>query len=392
MTVTINYSIEETQLDDLITAGYTTLKLYYASSPDGAFADSGASPSPALLATSNTTGSPHNFTFTYAGGNNAMWFKVVAYDGVSATSPLVDADMFHGGGGTTLQRLRQLTGKLMNGLYTGVTTSAGSTTSAICSHPRFTRRRDDYFGGGGTGEDGWLFNNLTNGDWTEVTDFVGSTGTFTLAPAITTVASGDSFEVMMRWTPEEYRDAINWAIINLFPLLSKPIIDTSIETADNVWRYQIPNNIRILNKVEIGTIGDNNTTTTLTKKWMPWRSIPYDAIDDGLSRYIEFKREPPYDDDIGGYVLRLTGTTALAQLYNDTDYVEVIEPQIELIMYLAAHRLYALLPNTGASSDIDRWKDQSNYYMALYNEYKKKFPVRRKSKKMWGKDAKWAFR
>ena len=391
MSVTVNYNIEETRLDELIAAGYTTLKLYYASSPDGAFADSGATHTPALLATSNTSGPPHGFTFIYSGGNPAMWFKVVAYDGAS-TSSLTDADMFHGGGGTTLQRLRQLTGKLMNSLYTGTTTSAGSTTSAVCSHPRFTRRRDDYFGGGGSGEDGWLFNDLTNGDWSEVSDFVGSTGTFTLSPAKTSVDSGASFEVMNRWTPEDFRDAINWAIVNTYPVLSKPIIDTSIQTADNTWRYQIPNNIRILNKVEIGTVGINDTETSMAKKWMPWRSVGYTPIDDGLARYIEFKREPPFSDDIGGYVLRLTGTTNLAQLYNDTDYVEIIEPQIELIIYMAAHRLYALLPNNGASSDIDRWKDQSNYYMALYNEFKKNFGSRRKSKKWWQHDAKWVIR
>lgn len=390
MSVTVNYSLEETQLQDLIDSGYTTLALYYASSPDGQFQSAAVTPSPATLAAAKTAGEPYNFTFTYTNGNPALWFKVVASDG-SNTTGLNDAETFHGGGGTTLQRIRQMTGKLMHGLYTGTTTSNGSTTTAICAHPRFTRRRDNYFGDTTTGTDGWLFHNLSTGEWTEITGFTASTGTFTLSPAIASVGNGVNFEIMSRWTPEEYRDAINWAIVNTYPTLSKPVIDTSIVTEKNKFRYQVPNNIRILNNVELGTM-DNDSETSLTSKWHPWRKMPYTPYDDGLNRYLEFKREPPFDEEVGGYVLRLTGTAALSQLYSDTDYVEVVEPQVELIIYMAAHRLYSLLPNDAASSDIDRWSAQSQYYLALYNEFKKSFGARRKPKTMWQQDARWVIR
>lgn len=383
MSVTVNFSADELDLDTWIADGWTTLKLYSASSPDGSFTDTGLSPTPTLLSTANTAGPPHDFTFAYSGGNAAMWFKVVLYNGATTTN-LNDASAFHGGGGTTLQVIRQRIGKLTHNMQIGATTSAGGVggNTAICTTANFTRFRDDYFGGG-TGVDGWFFNNLGTNTWTVVSDWTQSTGTFTFSPVFAAqVGSAVSFEVSNRWTPDEYRDAINWAIVSSYPVLSKPIVDTSIVTVDNIMTYSIPNNIRILNKIEIETDRD----TIDNAAGMPWRQVTYGEIDDGLSRSVEFKHELS-----SGRRLRFTGTTMLNQLYNDSDYVEVIDPQVDLIVYLAAHRLYAMLANTDTGSDIDRVQQQATYYMTLYNEGKTKHSSRRKSKKIWSSGSQWNY-
>lgn len=386
MAITVTYPMDEIQLNTLIDDGWTTLKLYYSNTPEGPYSDSGATPSPATLALILTADEPFSASFPFPTGNGAQWFKVLAYDG-SDVSSINDSPAFHGGGGTTLSVIRQRVGKLTHTMHIGTTTSAGNVggTTAIANTAKFTRFRDDYFGGG-TGVDGWFFNNLDAGEWTVVSDWVQSTGTFTLSPAMSAqVGSGVDFEVMARWTPDEYRDAINWAIVNCYPTLSKPIVDTGTITEEDLYSYTVPFNIRILNKIEIES-GDDLTSTDARTRGMPWRRIAYDLIDDGLERKVEFKREL-----IEARRLRFTGTTMLNQLYNDSDYVEVIDPQVDLIVYLAAHRLYAMLANTDASSDVDRHQQQANYYLNLYEQYKKTRATRRKSKMNWSHDARWSY-
>lgn len=385
MGITINHSLDELQLLDLQDQGYTTLSLYYSNTPEGPYLDSSVTPDPATLAAAVTAGLPYQFSFSFSSGNASQWFKVVASDG-SSISDLRDSQPFHGGGGTSLQVIRQRIGKLTNTMYVGTTTSNGAAdgSTAIANYAKFTRWRDDYFGGG-TGIDGWIFNLPDDEEWTVVSDWTQSSGTFGLTPSATgQILSGTSFEVMNRWSPDEYRDAINWAIVNCYPILSKPVIETSVLTEEDIFSYAIPNSIKILNKVEIER---NNTDTTITDsrtRGHPWRQIAYYPVDDSLNRSIEFKRE--LDD---GRRIRLTGTTTLSQLYYDSDFVEIVDPHVDLIVFYAAYRLYTLLTNTDAASDVDRARAQAEIYLRMYEEAKRTKATRRKSKKIWSHDPMW---
>lgn len=384
MGITITHDLDEIQITQLIDDGYTTLKLYKSDTPDGNFTDSGVTPSPSTLAAAVTAEEPFTFTFSYSGGNPSQWFKIVAYDGV-VTSSLLDSEAFSGGGGTTLTTMRQRLGRLMNVMLISTTTSAGNGggTTAIANRALFARYRDDYFGGV-TDSEGWYFHNVDTSEWTLISDWVQSTRTFTLSPALSAqVGSGANIEVMARWTPDDYRSAINWAIVNTFPTLCKIVTDTSILTEEDIFSYQVPNNIKVINKVEIETDINMDSTDGRTRG-MPWREIPFTEIDEGLTRKLEFKRE--LDD---GRRLRVTGTAMLSQLYNDDDYTEAIDPQVDLILYLAAHRLYAELANNSPSTDIDRYRDQANYYMAIYNENKGRRATRKRTKRFWSHDQIW---
>lgn len=375
----------------LIDQGYTSLALYFSNTPEGPYEDSGVTSDPATLAALVLAGEPYLSTFAYASGNASQWFKVLAKDGAT-TSSLNDALAFHGGGGTNLERIRRKIGKLIKCVEIGTTTSNGVSdgSTAICQQPTFTRRRDSYFGGSGFGEDGHIFYRNDTDEWTEIVGWDQSTGQFQFNPAFSTQVMQDtSFEVYSRFTPDEIRDDINWAITNTFPTLSRPVVDLSIVTEDNVWQYDIPNNIKILNNVEVES-KINNDETNHNSKGHPWRAVPYEDWIDGLSRKIEFLREPPFEDNFGGYRLRLTGTTLLNYLYYDSDYVEVIEPQVELICYLAAYKLYLDLTNTSSSNDKDLYKEQAAAYLSLYEQFKKTMGTRRRSRRNWSRDSKWS--
>lgn len=385
MAITIQHALDELQLLDLQDQGYTTLALYYSNSPEGPYTDTAVTPDPATLAAAVVATTPYIFEFAYGSGNASQWFKVVASDG-AAISALTDSQAFHGGGGTNLETIRQKIGKITNTMHIGTTTANGNVggTTAYADYAKFRRYRDDYFGGA-TGADGWIWNNLSTDTWSIVSDWEQATGLFTFSPAFAAqVSSGTSFEVMTRWTPDEYRDAINWAITNAYPVLSKPVIDTGTLSQEDIFEYPIPNSMKILNKVEIESTSFSDSTDTRTRG-LPWRSIPYEELDDGLNRKIAFKRE--LDD---GRRLRLTGTTMLSQVYNDTDFVEIVDPQVDIIVYLAAHRLYTLLVNSDASSDIQRYTQQAAYFMSMYESAKRVKATRRKPKTIWGHDARWA--
>lgn len=386
MAIQLSVPVDEFQLNNWVSDGYTHLRLYYSNTPEGPYSYSSIVGSPSTFADAITAGTPYIFTFSYPSGNAGQWFKVVASTAGGTLSSLSDSQAFHGGGGTTLQAIREKIGRLTGTMHLGTTTSSGSGggSTAICTSSNFVRFRDDYFGGT-SGVDGWYFYWVENANWTVISDWVQSTGTFTFSPVFSAqVTSGSTFEVMTRWTPDEYRDAINWAIANVYPLLSKPIIDTNTLTEQDIFVYPVPSSIRILNGVEIES--DTNQDSTDSRTYgQPWRKIAFENIDDGLLRNIEFKREL-----IAGRRLRFTGTTMLSLLYNDSDYTEVLDPQVDLIVYLAAHRLYYMLCNLDASSDIDRYKAQGDYYLSLYTDNKQRHGSRRRPKTIWSHDARWA--
>lgn len=384
MAIIVNYDLDELDLNNMQNGGFTTIKLYVSNSPDGVFLDTSVSPSPATLADAVTAGLPYAFTFTCPNQNPSQWFKVVAYDG-STTSSLSDAKSFHGGGGTNLKAIRQRLGKATRLMLTGTTTSDGDPdgSTAICENRSFKRFRDNYFGGI-TGTSGWILHRLTDNTWSEISGWVQSTGTFTFVSEFDSQVEQDElFEIWAMFTPDEVRDAINWAVVNSYPTLSVPIIDTSLLTEEDRFTYTIPNNIRILNKVEIESDSFTDSEDQFSRG-QPWRLVPYDVLDDGLTRQIEFKIENRENAR-----LRITGTAMLTQMSLDTDYTEAIDPQIDVIVNYAAFRLYQLLQNDDSSTDVLRWKDRSSFFADEFEKLKRRAGNRRKPKMMWQQPAKW---
>lgn len=384
MSVTLAFSLDELELDDLITDGYTKLLLYVSNTPDGTFTNTSVEANQ-TLAVANTAGAPHDFTFSYAGGNAAQWFKVIAWDGSSTYSNVNDSDTFHGGGGTTLLRVRQLVGKQLRCMKIGTTSSAGAGdgTTAIVNTAEFLRFPDDFFGGK-PNAGGWLFHNVDSGEWTEVSDWDQSTGTFTFSPALSAqVGSGVDFELTHRWTPDELKEYINKAINMAYPKLSKSIIDRSLLTVDDQYEYPIPSNIRDISRLEIETLANSSSTSQLTRG-QPWKEMPYELLYNGMDRSIQFKRN--LDDDRR---MRIHGSMLLEQLSGDTSYVEVTEPDVYYLVYLACHFAWAALVNDNATTDVSRYKEQATYNMTLAREFGDSMRTRRKPGRMWSRESQW---
>lgn len=323
-----------------------------------------------------SSGEDYVATFEYAAGNPSQWFKVLAYNG-SDYSALSDSAPFHGGGGTTLAHLRQQLGREMRDLRTGTLTSGTNTTTAVFSNIDVTRFQDSYF-------NNWFIHNTTRGAWSQITSWTKSTATAVLSPAIADQATGDTVELTRRFTPLEYREALNHAIAACYPILNRTIVNTSLQTALNTYQFAVPQDIKSVSSVEIESSAFASSTTDVTRGH-PWTDVPFRIIRNGLRQTIEL--ESPL---VANRRLRVIGTGPLSQLYNDSDYVEEIDPQLDILIFAAARYLYASLTNDSATSDIDRYRQLADYYMSKYMEKRGAYGQSRPAKRMWSPETRSA--
>lgn len=385
MGVTFTRTFDELELQNLIDLGFTTVKLYVSNGPEGPYTDTSATVNPSTLAALEATNNPpYNMTFVYAAGNYSQWFKFIPEGpGVSWDSSL--SAPFHGGGGINLLTIRQRIGKTSKNMITGTTTSAGNVggTTAICTSAKIKRFANDYFGGTPNTQ-GWFFLNLSTQVWDEISDWDASTGTFTFKTGLgAQVGSGVNFELWRMWTPDEVRDAINWAIVDSYPALNKPIIDYGFITEENKFQMYVPNDMLTIYKVEKET--DNfPESMDFATRGHPWEPIPFIEIFDSLTRILEFKRSMDGDQRI-----RVTGSGILSRMFSDTDFTEVREPQVELIVFKAISYLFFLMANEATSTDVDRWRDQYQFYKNQYDTRVKEVPVRRPAKSMFAQETIW---
>lgn len=370
MSVTVTAPIDPLLITQLIADGYTTLTLWYANTPDGTYANTAAAPAPTTLALMSST-EVYSATFTYSAGNSAQWFKVRPYNG-SSYADISESSPFHGGGGTTLAVLRQKLGSEMRDIRLGTLTTGTSTSSAVCASTDIFRFASNYF-------NGKILNNTTRSLWSSITTSTkgASDTTFAISPSIAAQASGDAIEISTRFTPTEYRDAINWGIHASWPILVKNIVNTSILTVNQQYQYDVPQDIKNVHLVEIES-QLNQTSTDQGVRGFPWTEVPHRLIPDGLRKKLEFERW--FVPDLR---FRITGTGPLSQLYSDSDFVEVIEPQTDLILYYAAFRLYSSLTNDAASSDVERYAELAKHYWGLADTLKAAFFQARPAKRGW---------
>lgn len=370
MTATLPVALDELLIEALIDDGFTTLTLWVSDEQAGPYTVTAATVSPTTLALMSST-NVFKATFTYSAGTAAQWFRVVPYTG-SAYAPLSNSAPFHGGGGTTLTALRRKLGRLIRDLKVGTLTTGTNTTSAVFSAADFHRFANDYF-------NNWILNNTTRALWSPITAWVkgASTSTATVAPAITAQVSGDTAELTRRFTPDEYREALNWAITASYPVISKTIENTALLTASNIYRFAVPNDIKRVSSVEIESQSYQTSEVEETRGF-PWKDIPFDIRRDGMRQYIEL--DSFYTP---GLRLRVRGVGPLSQVYDETNYVEEIDPQVDYICYLAAFYLFRSLGHESAATDIDRFQGLAKHYQQLAESMKGEYGEGRPAIRMW---------
>lgn len=363
MTAIIDYHIDEVELATILASAdsWTHLKLYYANTPDMTPADTGVS-----VALDSLT---YEYELEYTSGNKSQWFRVVLYNGVT-TSSLVEAPWIHGQGGTNLTTLRRRVGEVTGDLIAESTTGAGAVdgSTVVCNDPEVTRFEDGHF-------IGWYVYLPDTGDWSQVSNSVGQT--LTVSPAFSAqVADATNFELMKRWTPKQYRDAINRAIINAYPQLSRSIISTALRTVADTYVYTQPADMISLSSVEVET--DEDLAVGTADRGYPWRQVPFERLHNGIQRQFELRAPLPEDRR-----LRLMGQGLFNQVYADSDWVEVGFPEAEIIVYGAAHHLFQLLITTSAATDRDFYKEMAGMFLAMQKEYSGPLGTGRKAKRMW---------
>jgi hypothetical protein len=170
------------------------------------------------------------------------------------------------------------------------------------------------------------------GEFSEVSAFNSSTGTFTFSPAMTAaIESGDRFAYASPLYPLE--QMIEHANFGLKELGKIQLVDTTtLDTASNqteydaelVWKFNTPTRIDI----------QTNTSDANDNRWVTiydWEFIPATAGTKGL---IVFKNQPPDSRDVRVW-------------YNDThpeltSYDDVVSEMIQPELALASAKLVAL--------------------------------------------------
>lgn len=312
------------------------------------------------------------YTFTWTAGNPAQWFKVVAWNG-SNNSSLDDASEFHGGGGTTLATIRQ---RLITEIRGGWTLPAtgGTTTTAMFTSPRATRfSTANYF-------NTWFLHDVTQSGWTQVSASSLSSGTLTLtlSPALASaVANGDTCELTRRFTPDELNEAINWAAVEAFPSASRVIVNTANMTNQQIYQYAVPNDMKSVLSVEIESAA-NAGSTVMATRGHPYTQVPFVIIREGVRQTIEIKRQYSANRR-----LRITGLGLASPMAVNADYCELIDPQLNILVYLAAARLFDSYMADAASTDIARYEQLAQSFHQKADLARRQHASARKAKRMW---------
>ena len=376
MAVELEYPMDEIDQVSVMAAGWTHLELFYSSTIEGPYVTTGIR---SLLVLNTFV-----YTITAASPTYSHWFKMVLWNG-TINSDLNAASPFHGGAGTLLTALRREVGKLTRDMLIGTASENGSTTTIVTQSFPFMRFPDGDFAG-------YMFFNPATGQNALISSAVktaGATAKFTLtfAPSVTSTVAGDVFEITKRWSRAEYLDAINWALDAAYPVLSRPIINTSLLTADDLRQLRVPNDIKMVAKVEVES-SLNATSTSQAVRGHPYREVAFTPMREGLLQFLEFKHDLPFSPDPRR--VRISGTGVLSHAYNEGDSVEIINPTTQLLAALAASRLYQLLPNTASPSDREFYVTQAGYYLSMYNSLKTSLGPGRLPKRVWGPDAAWS--
>lgn len=371
MAITLSVPVDPLTIEQLIDDGFTSLTLWYADEADGVYADSGVTPSPALLATASTD-EDYTFIFSYSGGSPTQWFKIRAKQGVTYSDSFLSSP-FVGGGGVSLRYLRRRLGKLLDDMTVLTSTTTGDADTLICANVEARRRSNDYF-------NGMFLYRVATGEQS-VVDTSTNLGVINHTPPFsTTNTSGLSYELTRRWTFGEYNEAINWACVASYPSLSRPIINTGFQTVDDSYLYNVPQDILTLSAVEVET---NTFPDSLDQavRGQPWFGVPYEPVFDGLT--LQFEVAPEAADKR----LRISGTGYISQMGSDTDSTELHPHNAELLIAKAAERLWTLKAFGAASSDRDFYMTNAQMFKAMFEEGKMGRRSRRRPKKVWGVDS-----
>lgn len=214
---------------------------------------------------------------------------------------------------TTLAELRRELSKRI-GLYHEDTIESATTTIAQLTN---TADADGHY------DNSWLLpQDTTPATWERRVS--GYTGRFfTVAPAWSVAPTG-ILEVH-QFRPGMLTDLLNWARGDAFPNVG--ILKVELLAATGGPTYTIPGTPAIVNLRDICCkVADSSD-------WVNWRPVQWEPTGDGVS-FTVLERLPD------SATLRVRGVSALSELVDEDDEIELLFPQTEILYAAAALRLY----------------------------------------------------
>jgi len=148
--------------------------------------------------------------------------------------------------GLTRQEIRVAVGRNLMGsrFYLGSATSNGSTTTLVDTV---------VFGGDDTHNGRYIIGTggPNDGEETRVSDYVSSTTTFTLNPAVTSTTTATTYELWEEaYRPADIHEFINQAIDRVVGRVYDPEEDESLHLYNDKYIYTVPSTFAMINRLE----------------------------------------------------------------------------------------------------------------------------------------------
>ena len=199
-----------------------------------------------------------------------------------------------------------------------------------------------------------------DGDEARISAFSPATYTATLHPPglSNTPLTGETYELHAQVQRSRKLEALNAAIRLMGLYWSRPVIDTSITTAQGTWSYTLPAGVRwrSVSQVEIQVTTDNTLTGYPYMAATQWNWAirrPIDASGNEVWT-LQFEYLPP-----PGRNLRITGEAYYGELAADADILPSAGdwegPLLEWLYDYAEYRLQSWLVNRLPTGDVTKF-------------------------------------
>lgn len=157
---------------------------------------------------------------------------------------------------------------------------------------------------------------------------------------------------------DDYADAINNAIREVYPNLYKAVDDVTKTGVADTYEYQLPTELQAgnLRDVWVQLTTDDDKTTDRYRRVFGWQ-----VIDEAGTKYLKMPYIPATDQ-----IIRLIGITLLEELTTDESTITLDDKRVNLLIAYAAHLLFEMESSTPASEDVSRYERLSAMWLGKY--------------------------
>jgi len=331
-----------------------------------------------------------------------------------------------------IEAMADLTGDYLSGTCTTIGAAAGGSLIDARLQDK-SRNQDDYFNNqmvyitAGTS---------VAGDERYISDFTAASGTVTPYQAFTAqVPSASTYLILSKWAASDIRRALNMAITDGYPWISRLFVDETLDTVADKWSYNLGDSgtgtytsvtctdttkawqtnqhagLLMQSGGNTATIASNTATVLTTSTWSttptsldayqiihpirevldvayqansdvttrPYPRIPFEVRNNNGIITIQLLAYPPVGEN-----LRIVGRGPLSLFSTTTtSTTEIGQPHIKALYYLAAYHLFSRAPSMSASQDRDFYEKEATRYYGLWEHELSRRKTGTPPKRIW---------